>query len=630
MCGIVGSVRFRPGDQRQLMEAMVARLRHRGPDDEGVSDDPEQGAALGMTRLSILDIVGGHQPMYDEAERFALVFNGEIYNYKDLWRELESIGHRFATDHSDTEVIVHGFEQWGPDVFRRLNGMFAVAIWDRVERRLTLARDRVGEKPLYLARLAGGGWAFASEIKALLVHPDVDQALDPIAIEQYLAFDFVIGPRTILRNVSKLPAGNFAVIEGSNCEVSPYWTPSFRVRHRRSEEIVEELDHLLSASVRSRMIADVPVGLFLSGGIDSSTVGYYMARESPHAHAFTIGFEDPTFDESTESTLAARHLGLAHTLHVFSQEQVAELVPQVTELLDEPMGDQSIFPTYLLSLVARKQVKVALGGDGSDELFMGYKTYQALKVAWLLDESPFGPAARWLGTHVGISGSQVRRRVARFAKSLNLVPEERLLARLGSFHGTSRWVMAGPLREYLAESAFIAAREEAQRSIRPDLPAPEKSVGAYMRFYLQEDILVKVDRASMAASLEVRSPFLDPAVIDFALSLHTSSKLHGMTRKDPLRKLMRGKIPDRIIDRPKRGFGVPLASWLRGSLAPMVNDYLAPDRIAAAGVFDPAAVASIIARHRAFDAEAGNQLWLLLQFEMWRERWLKDAARIAA
>jgi asparagine synthase (glutamine-hydrolysing) len=628
MCGIAGSVRFRPAAQTTVINAMVRSLRHRGPDDEGIYEIPEQGAALGMTRLSIIDLSGGHQPMFDETGRYAVVFNGEIYNYRDLWRELERLGHRFATDHSDTEVIVHGFEQWGTSVFPRLNGMFAVAIWDQLEGRLVLARDRVGEKPLYLGELRGGGWVFGSEMKALLVHPDLDREIDPAAVEQFLAFDFVLGPRSILKSVRKLPAGHIATIDRESCETRPFWTPSFTAVARAAGEINEELDELLGRSVRMRMVADVPVGLFLSGGLDSTTIGYYMSRESSTVRSFSIGFEDPHFDESAEARLAAAHLGIGNDLQVFSERQVLELVPRVTELLDEPMGDESIFPTYLLSLVARKHVKVALGGDGSDELFMGYRTYQALKAAWMIEGSPLGPLARWIAGRTPVVGPKPIRRIGQLGKTLRLTPEERLLGRLGSFHGDARWVLAPPYRESAEAPALEQARIELAGPLTGAAGAAERTIGTYLRGYLQEDILVKVDRASMATSLEVRSPFLDPAIIDFALSLPASVKLRRMTRKDPIRRLMRGRLPDRIIDRPKRGFGVPLSAWLRTALAPLLDDYLSDDRLTAAGFFDPQAVISIRRRHLAGSDDAGSQLWLLLQFEMWRERWIQSTTPI--
>ena len=603
---------------------MVDAVRHRGPDDDGHYESADQGVALGMTRLSIVDIEGGHQPMFDERGRYALVFNGEIYNFRELWKDLVGLGHRFASDHSDTEVIVHGFEEWGTDVFRRLNGMFAIAIWDRDLAQLTLARDRAGEKPLYLGILSGGGCVFGSELKALLLHPDLDRSIDLESLEEFLAFDFVVSPRTQLRSVSKLRAGWFAVISRDASDFRPYWSPQQMSVSRSRNEVRDELDRLLATSVAMRMVADVPVGLFLSGGLDSTSVGWYMAQAGERVRAFSIAFEDPAFDESREARFAADHLGVELEIHMFTQEQVADLIPRVTDLLDDPMGDQSVFPTYLLSVVARNAVKVALGGDGSDELFMGYRTYQALKVAWMLDRIPVvRNLARFVGARAP-AGKGTLGRIGRFGRTLELEPEARLLSRLGSFQGLSRGVLAAPVRDRLGETAMTRAVREIQRDLPAGSGAAERTIGTYFRAYLQEDILVKVDRASMATSLEVRSPFLDPAIIDFALSVPPDMKLRGMSRKQPLKDVMRGRIPDQIIDRPKRGFGVPLNAWMRGALAPMVRDYLADSRISAAGIFDADAVNGIVGRHAAGDDVAGHQVWLLLQFELWRERWLNN------
>jgi len=366
---------------------MTNALMHRGPDDAGYALLAEDGVALGMRRLSILDIEGGRQPMWDENGTRGIVFNGEIYNASELRAGLLRAGHVFLTDHSDTEVIVHGYEQWGCEFFHRLNGMFAFAIWDKSRRRLVVARDRAGEKPLYIARTARG-YAVASELKALLRHPEVSRELDHTALDQYLSFDYILGPRSILKNVKKLPAGHFALISSDGYAAEPYWSLAFSPSAESEDEVLERFDGLMDESVKRRMVADVPVGLFLSGGLDSTTVGYYMSRHTNNLHSFSIGFEEREFDESHYSAMAARHLGTDHHLEIFSQDRLLELVPRVPEILDEPMADQSIFPTYLLSRFARQSVKVALGGDGSDELLMGYRTYWALRLAARADSLP--------------------------------------------------------------------------------------------------------------------------------------------------------------------------------------------------------------------------------------------------
>jgi asparagine synthase (glutamine-hydrolysing) len=619
MCGIVALV-GRDAAACEPIHSMTAMLTHRGPDDDGFAILPEDGVALGMRRLSILDIEGGAQPMWDERRRHVVVFNGEIYNFAGLRAELASLGHRFISDHSDTEVIVHGFEEWGDALFPRLNGMFAIALWDRLEKRLTLARDRTGEKPLFVAELPTG-WAVASELKAIFDHPEFIRRVDPVGLEQYLAFDFTVGPRTMLAGVQKLPAGHIGRIERGAYAFDPYWSLGFRSRSMSIAAAVARLDELLDRSVRMRMLADVPVGLFLSGGLDSSAIGYYMSRAREGTKSFSIGFEDPRFDESTYARLAARHLGVDHHLEVFSEDRVRALVPRVAELLDEPMGDQSIFPTYLLSTVARRGVTVALGGDGSDELLMGYKTYQALKLVWQFDRLP--RSARSVLARCArrrpIPG--VPPRVWRLLSGLDDAPSHRLLRRLGSFDGDARSVLSGPVRDQLPVSAFSDA-DDSFGLDRLLLEGPaEETIAAYVRGYLQEDILVKVDRASMAASLEVRAPFLDPDLIDFLATVPASLKLRRWTRKHLLREAMRGRLPDQIIDRPKRGFGVPLNDWLRGSLAPLVRERLAPDGMREGGYFDPAAVSSLVEVHLAGRRDEGQRIWLLLQFELWRDRW---------
>jgi asparagine synthase (glutamine-hydrolysing) len=623
MCGIAAIVESPAHDFRPRIDEMTDSLVHRGPDDRGTEVLASDGVALGMRRLSIVDLDGGHQPMWDERRRHCVVFNGEIYNAADIRKQLLARGHEFATDHSDTEVLVHGFEEWGPTLFERLNGMFSLAIWDRDTRRLVIARDRTGKKPLYVARIAKG-YAIASELKALLCHPDVSREVDPCALEQYLAFDYVIAPRTMLRNVQKLPAAHYASVTATSYEPTRYWSPEFDPRPRPEEELLEEFDSLLDESVRRRMVADVPIGLFLSGGLDSTTIGYYMRRQGADVRSFSIGFDDARFDESPFARIASAALGTQHQVEVFSQSRVRDLVPRIAEILDEPMGDQSILPTYLLSTFTRSSVKVAVGGDGSDELLMGYKAYRPLKVSWAFDGLPrtfrhaVAGTARCLPTRLGPHAL----RGVEFARRLDGDPAHRLLSHLGSFNGHARWILASQVRAELPSSVFDEPSRVLLDGSNGIGPA-EQTVLAYLRGYLQDDILVKVDRASMAASLEVRAPFLDPSLVDFLLKIPASLKLRGLgSGKYLLRRLMRGRIPDEIIDRPKVGFGVPLNRWLRESLAPLVIDQLDPVRLGDSGYFDPAAVRNLVAEHLAGRRDNGHKLWLLVQFELWRSRWL--------
>jgi asparagine synthase (glutamine-hydrolysing) len=619
MCGIVAVASFSAQDWTDVARTMSDVLVHRGPDDSGLAALPAEGVALAMRRLSIVDLAGGHQPMWDEHRRICVVFNGEIYNCAELRAQLVAHGYRFVTHHSDTEVLVHGYLQWGAELFAKLNGMFAIALWDRERGELVLARDRAGEKPLYLARLPGGGCAVASEIKALLRHPDVEREVDPVALEQFLSFDYVIGPRTMLRGVEKLTAGHYAVISAGGMVVRPYWKLDFERRHWDEDEAVTRLDELLGRSIQLRLLSDVPLGLFLSGGLDSTTIAYYMRKSGNPVRSFSIAFEDPRFDETQYARMAAQHLGIEHHVEMLSQDRLVELIPHVTDILDEPMGDPAIFPTYLLSKFTRRHMKVALGGDGSDELLMGYQDYQALKASHLLDVLPKGALRRASELVVRLPV----RRASYVGATLRETPQRRLLSLIGQFAGQSRWMLSNDVRQQLPPSVFTEAEVAFAAATSKASGWADASIGAYVRGYLQEDILVKVDRASMAASLEVRAPFLDPELMDFLATVSPSLKLRRMTRKYLLKRLMRGRIPDAIIDRPKHGFAVPLDTWFRGALRPLAVERLSPDRVQAAGLLDPLAVNRLLRDHLAGRAERGRQLWLLLQLDLWCERWLR-------
>ena len=561
--------------------------------------------------------------MWSDDKRYCLVFNGEIYNAPELRRELVSLGQRFRTDHSDTEVLVHGFARWGHEIWRRLNGMFAVTIWDRERRVLVAARDRMGKKPLFIAR-CDGGYALGSELKAVLHAPGVRRDVDLVALEQYLTFDYVIGPRTMFEGTQKLQGGHYAELTPTSCEVTRYWRPECEPR-RSGQGAMEELDRLLDDAVRRRLIADVPLGLFLSGGLDSSTIGYYMRRHSEEVHSFSIGFEEEEFDESHFSALVGKALGTHHHLEIFSQDRLQDLIPKIATVLDEPMGDQSILPTYLLSMFTQASVKVALGGDGSDELLMGYNTYLPLKAAWSLDRVP--GLTRTISEVARRSPSSIAGRGVRglkFARQLDRSPVERLLSVLGHFSGNARWVMSEDACRELPPTVF----EEAAREILgagDHRPGSDETVLAYLRGYLQEDIMVKVDRASMATSLEVRSPFLDPEVVEFGLRLPPNMRLRGRTGKYVLRQLMRDRLPDEILTRKKVGFGVPLNQWLRESQRDLVIDYLSPARLRAQNILDPDPVTAIVEDHLSGRADRGHQIWLMLLFQLWHERWASSA-----
>ncbi len=623
MCGVSGIITHARADLLEHIDAMTDVMAHRGPDDRGVAVFGEHGVALGMRRLSIVDLAGGHQPMYSADSRYCLVFNGEIYNAPELRAELVALGHRFRTDHSDTEVLLHGFACWQHELWGRLNGMFAVLIWDHERRVLIAARDRFGKKPLYIARCAGGH-ALGSELKTVLSGPGVAREVDLVALEQYLTFDYVVGPRTMLAGTSKLPGGHYAEVTAETVETVQYWRPPRGPRRALDPQRVDaQLDSLLDGAVRRRLMSDVPLGLFLSGGLDSSTIGYYMRRHCEEVHSFSIGFEEEAYDESHYSSLAAQALGTKHHLEIFSQYRLEDLLPRIADVLDEPMGDQSILPTYLLSTFTQSHVKVALGGDGSDEVLMGYNTYFPLKVAWSIGHVPLlasglaGFARRFPDTVMGRSSRGVK-----FARQLDRPAWERLFVVLGHFGGHARWILAQDALAALPESVFAEPADQMRLTLNGCSGGGEETVLGYLRGYLQEDILVKIDRASMATSLEVRSPFLDPELVEFALGLPINLRLRGRTGKHILRTLMRGRLPDGLIDRRKVGFGVPLNQWLRESQRDLLLDNLSPSRLRAQGIFEPHAVSMIMEEHLSGRANWGHQLWLILLFQLWHRRWV--------
>lgn len=631
MCGIAALIDPDRSDLAGRIGRMTDQLSHRGPDDVGVAVLNSAGVALGMRRLSIVDLAGGHQPMWSEDRATVVVFNGEIYNAPDLRVQLERAGHKFATDHSDTEVVVHGYEEWGRGLFPRLDGMFAIALWDAREKALVVARDRTGEKPLYIGRLPNGGYVIGSELKSLLCDDRLSRELDPDALEQYFAFDYSLSPRTVIRAVSKLPAAHFAAIKPSGYTPTRYWIPDTTHEGGLTEaDALDQLDEHLTRAIRTRLIADVPVGVFLSGGVDSSTVAYYAAREVSGLRSFCVGFADERFDESDYARRVAHGLGTEHLEEILSIDLLRDLVPRVPEVIDEPMADSSILPTLFVSQFARRHVKVALGGDGSDELFMGYKAYQPLKVAWMLDALPPGVrrgiavTARGLPAHAGQRGL----RGVQFARKLDSAPVDRFLAHLGSWKGEARGVLSAECRAGITGRLFDDARATLLRGTNLATAADETIV-AYLRAYLQEDILAKVDRASMAASLELRSPFLAPELIDFALQLPNELKMRRLNRKYLLRKLMRGRLPDEVLDRPKRGFSIPVAPWLRGPLAPLVAEHLSPERVREMQVLDPTQVQRTVDDHLSGARDNGSRLWVLLAFAMWHDRWIAGGGTAA-
>jgi asparagine synthase (glutamine-hydrolysing) len=617
VCGICGIASTAGAVDPARLEAMSATLVHRGPDSDGAVVDGPVG--LAARRLSIIDLDTGDQPIGNEDGSVHVVQNGEIYNYRELRAELERAGHRFRT-HGDTEVLVHLYEEAGDGFAARLRGMFAVAIWDSRRRRLVLARDRFGIKPLYY-RAGGGELAFASELRAL---PRDEIDLD--ALEAFLAFNSVPAPLTIFRGSRKLPAGHLLVWEDGGVALSrfarPAPVPASEVRSEDEAFLAEELRARLRDSVRAHLVSDVPVGVLLSGGVDSATLAALAAQElSEPLRTFSIGFEERSFDELADARLVAERYGTRHRELVL-RPHAALLLPALAEAFDEPFADSSALPTYLVSQLAAQDVKVALSGEGGDELFGGYYTYVADRLA-----ERIGGVAGFARPLVELLPSSSRRasldyRAKRFVRGAHLAPLERHHAWKEIFSPDARAELTGrrspfePVDLYRARFAETEGAELLARLQDVDLGV-----------YLADDLLVKTDRASMAHSLEARVPYLDPLVSGFALALPDRLKVRGLRKKLLLRRAAAPLLPRRIVYGRKRGFSIPAAAWLRGELEPFARETLSRDVLRRQGFFRPEAIERVIDDHVAGREDLSRQLWGLLSFTLWYERHVEREPR---
>lgn len=635
MCGIAGLLSLSPESplEQAVVESMADCLRHRGPDDRGVYVDKH--VALGHRRLSIIDLAGGHQPLANEDGSLRLIFNGEIYNFASLRKELEDKGHRFSTC-TDSEVILHAYEEEGVRCLERLNGMFAFALWDARKRLLFCARDRMGQKPLYYG-IVGGQFVFASELKAFRRHPRMTPRLDLKALTAYLAYEYVPSPMSILEGIRKLEAGCFLVVEVDQPpriidEIQPqrYWDIRFDPHERPSEIMASELVEHLRRAVERRLVADVPLGVFLSGGIDSSAIVALMTQLRPAntVQTFTIGFDDPTYDESSHARLVARHFGTDHHEERLSAGRMLEILPQVLEQMDEPFADPSILPTSLLSGFARKHVTVALGGDGGDELFAGYDPFAAHLAGGIASAIPMwirrgmNRAAGCLPTsHRNIS---LDFKVRKFLEGLNYPPSERHWAWMGSFPPDRQRQILRPeaLENVVPEEAYALAQKYWDSAAGSD--DVHRTIYQYCKLYLQDDILVKIDRASMMHGLEARSPMMDYEFVEWTAGVPSNQKLSGLRRKILLKKAMRGLLPDAVIDRPKKGFGIPVGRWLQGPLRENLERTLSVDAIEATGLFRPDPIQRLILEHMENRLDHRKPLWTLLVFMEWWKRWMQS------
>jgi len=619
VCGIAGLATIDgvvPADEA-LVDGMLRCLLHRGPDDLYQLGDPQ--AILGATRLSIIDVSGGRQPLTDESGTIIASQNGEVYDYVELRDELRRQGHTFRSD-TDTEVIVHLYEEHGTRFAEHLRGMFAIAIWDGPRRRLVLARDRLGKKPLYW-RLHAGRLSYGSELKAILHDPTTPRDVDGDALDHYLRYLYVPSPRTILRGIQKLPPASVLVWEGGDPVIERYWEPAYAPKAARPlAEDVEEATQLLRDAVRLRLRSDVPLGAFLSGGMDSSVVTALMAQAMDRpVKTFSIGFDNQGFDELPYARAVARHLGTDHHEERLSFDPVA-LLPELADHYDEPSGDSSAVPTFRVAQVAARELKVVLTGDGGDESFGGYLRYVAQRSYDRLDAMP-APLVRGVmrAGRVALSPiaathdlrqrlARVEARIgqgrdARYVNYMSAFPEEDLDRLLGRRSTSDR---------YLLDILRCGPDDDMDRLLRADLLS-----------YLPEDVLVKVDRATMANSLEARAPLLDHKVVEFAARLPRERKFDGRTTKVLLRHVALGLLPSELVDRPKQGFAAPVVDWFRGDLAGVFRDMvLAPDAMIR-DLVDLGVATRLLDEHTAGHDDHSQRLWVLLMLENWARRWIR-------
>jgi asparagine synthase (glutamine-hydrolysing) len=611
----------------ELLNRMCQVITHRGPDDQGTL--LKEGVALGMRRLSIIDLVGGHQPMSGEDGAVTIVFNGEIYNFLEVEAALKARGHLFQT-RSDTEAIVHAYEEYGAGCLELLRGMFAFAIWDARERKLFVARDRAGKKPLYYTVTPKGALVFGSELKSLLEHPGVEREMNPEALDAYFTLGYVPDPLTIFRNVYKLPPGHHLTFAEGRVAIEEYWDFNFEPAQSRNEEdYLEELRFLLDESVRLRLISDVPLGAFLSGGIDSSTIVALMARHmGMPVKTFSIGFREDSYDELKYARIAAKKFGTDHHEFLVTPD-ICSIVDELVRHFDEPFADSSAIPTYMVSKLAREHVTVILSGDGGDELFAGYTRYVVERKRGAFSHLPgflrkgvMQPISRRL-PH-GMLGRNFIHNVAldkveRYLDSISVftgLNKESLYTRAfrASLSGSS-----GVIRTFQDYAAKIRTGEDIDKLLYID-----------SKTYLPGDILTKVDRMSMAVSLEARAPLLDHKLIEFVARTPASLKLAGYETKYLLKRAIKGLVPDEILNRPKQGFGVPIQDWINKQLRQRIRDTLTQSAIKQRGYVEPAYVQVLLDEHERGRRDHSMALWSLFMLELWhREFTDRGGARAA-
>jgi len=624
MCGLAGY--FGKGNE-EILKKMTCSLEHRGPDDRGFYVDEHLG--LGHQRLSIIDLKTGHQPVFNEDKTIVLIFNGEIYNFKELQKELINKGHKFYTQ-TDTEVIVHLYEENNSNFLNRLNGMFALALWDKRNKKLILARDRLGQKPLYYS-LNSRTLIFGSELKALLNHPDVEKKLDYESLAKYLIYEYVPAPHSIFKNIYKLGPGEYLTYQNNKIKIRKYWNIEFNLKSKNQnfKLALKELNRKFEEAIKIRLISDVPLGVFLSGGIDSSTIAYYAQKNSSQKiKTFSIGFTDESFNESKYARQVSKFLGTEHHENILKPKNCLELIPQITDFLDEPLADASIVPTYLLSKFTKEKVTVALSGDGGDELLMGYPTFQAHKLAEFYQKIPLFIRNKGINPFINNLPASFNNisfdfKLKKFISGFNYIPEVRNQIWLGSFNPKQlKNLLAPQIYQEIQSNNHFEDINNYLKIIKEE-QLENRLIYLYLKNYLQDDILAKTDRASMANSLEVRAPFLDYNLVEFINSLPSDYKLRGWQTKYILKELMKNKLPKNIIYRSKKGFGIPIAKWIRNELKDFVLELFEEKKIKNQGIFNYIYIKQLLKEHFSGQKDNRKLLWTLMIFQMWLEKWGK-------
>lgn len=636
MCGITGFVEQgatgshllrSTEDRARVLDHMCRVIRHRGPDDQGTF--VSGGVGLGMRRLSIIDLAGGHQPMSGEDGKVTVVFNGEIYNYRELQLELEARGHRFQT-HSDTEAIVHAYEEYGSDCVEHFRGMFAFAIWDEGARTLFIARDRAGKKPLYYTETQQGTLVFGSELKSLLEHPEVLREVNVQALDAYLSFGYVPDPLSILRNVNKLPPGHHLTFASGRITVRQYWDFHYEeAKGRKAEDYLEELRSLLDEAVKVRLVADVPLGAFLSGGIDSSTIVGLMSRHMDRpVKTFSIGFHEDGYDELKYARIAARTFNTEHHEFIVTPE-ICHVVDELAWHLDEPFADSSAIPTYAVSKLAREHVTVVLSGDGGDELFAGYTRY-------LTDRrrSAFAriPRALRRGLMQPLSQNLPHGAWGRnYLHNVSQDPLNRYLDSISFFNGLNKRSLYAPdFRSQLnTENTPASIFKEYAARVSSGEPL-DTLLYLDSKTYLPGDILTKVDRMTMAVSLEARVPLLDHKLIEFVTRIPARMKMKGLETKHIFKQAVRNLVPDEILNRTKQGFGLPIQKWINQELRSYIKDVLFSARTRERGYFKQDYVELLYKEHDRARRDNTGPLWTLFMLELWHRTFLDAPKETAA